>query len=211
MPAFRIWASSTTSSSRDGVRGSPFRGCEAPVRAGGTNFACCARAPNLATARRAQAHRARRGRTMTIPPKLERHEWCLHVGASAPRAVRTCSGQLANVPRLTLADSLAGGTLPRRPPFVAANPYQDRRGRFMVVRLRQLKLYRILAAPEPGLPKSPAEARRGVARASYRIDFSTPRSASRSCARDSADPLIRPCQAPPAFASRTRQPVRSDR
>jgi hypothetical protein len=107
--------------------------------------------------------------------------------------------------------------LPRRSPFVAANLCQHRHGRFMVVRLRQLKRYKIslsagprtraisraAGAPTRGIVAAPvwkatrgsSAARRIMVHAANRIDFSTVPGASRSCARDSADPLIRPCQA----------------
>jgi hypothetical protein len=139
-----------------------------------------------------------------------------------------------NVSCRALADSSAGGTLY---PVDRRSWLQTRArigtGRFMVVGLRQLKLYKILlsaGAPTRAIALSAGAPTRGIAAASVRkaatgsgaawrivvhaanrIDFSTVPGASRSCARDSADPLIRPCQAHrrprPSRASRCGQTV----
>lgn len=202
---------------------------------------CFELAPILATARQARGQCARRRRTMTIPPEFTRHEWCLSAWGGRPRTARTCSGQwgsghvaLRNVSCRALADSLAGGTLY---PVDRHSWLQTRAsigtGRFMVVGLRQLKLYKIslsagratraisraagaptrwiVAAPVWKATRGSSAARRIVVHAANRIDFSTVPGASRSCARDSADPLIRPCQARrrprPSRASRCGQTV----
>jgi len=122
MPAFKIWASNTTSSSRDGVRGSPFRGCDAPLRAVGTNFACCALAPNVATARRAQAHRARRGRTMTTPPKFERHGWCLHGRGQRPQSRTNLLGAVGKCPSPHACRFVGGWHPTPSPPICGCKP-----------------------------------------------------------------------------------------
>jgi hypothetical protein len=68
-----------------------------------------------------------------------------------------------------------------------------------------------VAAPEQRATMGSRAARRIAAHTANRSDFSTVPSASRSCARDSADPLIRPCQAHqrprPSRASRCGQTV----
>jgi len=225
MPAFRTSGSSTTSSSPEARR--PHSGAaeilcaERHVLRAGTDFGhrpAGPRAYHPAVAHNDNPTRIRAARMVLVSAGRVAPDGSDLLGAVGLRSRRLAKCLVPHACRFV------GGwhPLPRRAPFVAANPCQHRHGRFMVVGLRQLKLYKfssragaptrgIAAAPERKASRGSSMARRIAAHTANGVDFSTVPGASRSCARDSADPLIRPCQAHrssrPSRASRCGQTV----
>jgi hypothetical protein len=210
------------------------------LRSGVQRGTCFTLAPILATARRARRHCARRWRTMTILPESRRHEWCLSARGGCPQTARTCSGpselrtwprEMSRASRLQIRRRVAPSTPSSairgcKPVPASARAFHGRR----VETAETLQIFIARGRPNPrdfifrghpnprdrccsraegdeGLARGPAN--RGPCREPHRLfDRTGCISVLRTRLRRSIDS---PLPSPPASASLTRQPVRSDR
>lgn len=164
---------------------------------------------------RRQPNRDHRAGPVNLPGRWRSCRACRFAGGWHPTPSRTldAAGQVHRngSPRVAAAPRHANSTLVTG--WHAARPTTARAS--MKVRLGPLKLYKIVAAPVRVRRKGASSgewheiiALSGAGSAGNGRDFSTSQGASRSCALDPADPLIRPCQTPPGPAPTHARPAR---